>query len=78
MIYYMLAIGLGWIVLTAVATLTMLATVALNVGREEASRAIVSELPLVFGLASPGLAVVLIALLSLALAGRRARGKSER
>jgi len=77
-IYYMLAIGLGWIVLTAVATLTMLATVALNVGREEASRAIVSELPLVFGLASPGLAVVLIALLSLALAGRRARGKSER
>lgn len=76
--YWVLVIGVGWLILVAIATLTMLATVALNVGREEASRAIVTELPLVFGLASPGLALVLIALLSLALAGRRARGRIER
>lgn len=75
MIYWVLVIGVGWLILVAIATLTMLATVALNVGREEASRAIVTELPLVFGLASPGFALVLIALLSLALAGRkRVRG----
>ena len=73
MIYYVLAIGLGWVVLTAVATLTMLATVALNVGTKEISRAMVTELPMILGLASPGLILMLIALLSLAVAGRKQR-----
>ena len=77
MIKYALAIGFGWIFLAAVATLTMLATVALNDGPGAISKAFWEELPTSIGLASPGIILVLIVTLSWALAGRRWRAGGE-
>jgi len=73
-INWVLVIGIGWLILMVVASLTMFATVALKSGAQELSLAMVSELSTIIGWASPGLILVLIAMLGGAAKGRRARG----
>ena len=74
-INWVLTIGIGWLILMVIATLTMCATVALKSGAHELSLVMVSEIPTIIGLASPGLILVLTAVLRGAVAGRRVRSR---
>lgn len=70
MIYYVLALGIGWICLAAIASMAMLTTVALTAGIKDALRTATTELPTIIGLAVPGFLMVLLAAVSLTLSGR--------
>lgn len=71
MIYWVLALGIGWIIFAAIATSAMLATVAVKDGMSALKGAFWSQLPAIIGMASPGIFMVLVAGLSLALVKKR-------
>ena len=77
MIYLLLAVGIGWLALAGIGAAAMLATVALSAGLDEVPEAMADELPTIIVIASPGLVLMLIALVSLAVAERK-RGRGDK